>query len=68
MVVGDEGVEQVGEGSEGGLVHARAIQVAVVDGLAAGWIAEGGLEGLCGREGFEVVLLVGRRCHGARHD
>nr|POF14097.1 hypothetical protein CFP56_03121 [Quercus suber] len=48
VVVGDQAVEQVGEAGERGLGGLGAVQVAVVDGLAVGGVAQGGLEGLGG--------------------
>ena len=43
MVVGDDGVEEVGEACEGG-GSGWAGEVAVVGCFARGWVAEGGLE------------------------
>ena len=40
MMVGDQGVEKVCEGSEGGLSRLRAVEVPVVDRLAIRWVSQ----------------------------
>lgn len=39
MVVGDEGVEEIGEGGERGFAGFGAVEVAVVDGFSVGGIS-----------------------------
>ena len=69
VMVGDEGVEEVGERSEGDLGGFGAVEVAVVDGLAVRRVPQCRLEGLrrryCNVAGR--LLFSTRRCDWDSH-